>query len=199
MSAAGVCCNSIGLEAPNQLGMVERHGGEWKKVAAKVVQERKITEPRWMKIMSAEVNAVMNEQHRVGGFSPAQWVVGRQPRHAGELGDDDAGHDPNTLEERVDPTTEFAERMRIRQIAKKAYIQVDSGRRVAKALLRKAAPKEGRYRVGDSVTFQRDHRSDGSSETANSKRWSPASRVIGFEGRGDQKKVCWVMCGGVYT
>ena len=28
-------------------------------------------------------------------------------------------------------------------------------------------------------------------------RWSPASRIIGFEGRGDQKKVCWVMCEGI--
>ena len=40
MSAAGVYCNSIGLEPPIQLGVVERHGGLWKKVAAKVVQER---------------------------------------------------------------------------------------------------------------------------------------------------------------
>ena len=33
-------------------------------------------------------------------------------------------------------------------------------------------------------------------ETANSKRWSPALRIIGFEERGGQKKVCWVICEG---
>mgnify|MGYP000190793998 FL=1 len=38
LSAAGVYCGSIGLEAPYQLGKVERHGDIWKKVAGRVVQ-----------------------------------------------------------------------------------------------------------------------------------------------------------------
>ena len=87
--------------------------------------------------------------------------------------------------------------MRIRHMAKKAYVQIDSGRRVSKALLRKAAPMSGKYRVGDLITYQRDQRSDGSAETKNYMRWSPASRIIGFEGRGNQKKVCWVLCEGI--
>ena len=86
--------------------------------------------------------------------------------------------------------------MRIRHTAKKAFIQVDSGRKVASAILRKAAPKEGNYRVGDLITYQRNHRADGSKETAHSKRWSPAARIIGFEGR-NQKRVCWVICEGI--
>ena len=107
-------------------------------VVEKVVQERQIIEPRWMKTMVAEVTVVMNSQNRVGGVSLAQQVVGRQPRHAGEQGDDETFHAPNTLEERLDPVTEFAEEMQIMHMGKKAYIQVDPGRRVAKALLRKA-------------------------------------------------------------
>ena len=161
MNAAGVYCSSIGLEAANQLAKVERHGGMWQSMAEVVVIERQITGARMMKIMAAETTAVINMQNRYGGFSPSQWVVGRQPRHGGEQGDDETYHDLNTLEERVDPTTEFGERMRIRHIAKKAYVQIDSGRRVAKARLRKAAPKSGKYRVGDLITYQRDHRSDG--------------------------------------
>ena len=197
MNAAGVYCNSIGLESPNQLAKVERHGGMYKDMAEVVVTERQIEGPRMMKIMAGEVTAVINMQNRYGGFSPSQWVVGRQPRHGGEQGDDETFHDLNTLEERVDPTTEFGERMRIRHIAKKAYVQIDSGRRVSKALLRKAAPMSGKYRVGDLITYQRDQRSDGSVETKNYMRWSPASRIIGFEGRGNQKKVCWVLCEGI--
>ena len=45
----GVYCSSVGLEAPNRLGMVVRDGGVWKKVVAKVFQEREIKEPRWLK------------------------------------------------------------------------------------------------------------------------------------------------------
>ena len=196
-NAAGVYCSSIGLEAANQLAKVERHGGMFKSMAEVVVVERQITGARMMKLMAAETTAVINMQNRYGGFSPSQRVVGRQPRHGGEQGDDANFHDLDTLEERVDPTTEFGERMRIRHIAKKAYVQIDSGRRVAKARLRKAATRSGKYRVGDLITYQRDQRSDGSAETKNYMRWSPASRIIGFEGRGDQKKVCWVLCEGI--
>ena len=107
MNAAGVYCNSIGLESPNQLAKVERHGGMYKSMAEIVVAERQIEGSRMMKIMAGEVTAVINMQNRYGGFSPSQWVVGRQPRHGGEQGDDETFHDLNTLEERIDPTTEF--------------------------------------------------------------------------------------------
>ena len=97
------------------------------------------------------------------------------------------------VSKRVDPTTIFAERMAIRHEAKKAFVYYDSSARVAKALLRKAAPVLGEYRVGDLISFRRDHKSDGSKHTERRKRWSPASRIIGFEG----KKVCWAICEGV--
>ena len=68
--AADVYCINIGPEALNQIGKVERHGGLRKLGIEKVVQERHITEPRWMKLMVAEVTAVMNSQNRVGGCPP---------------------------------------------------------------------------------------------------------------------------------
>ena len=39
LAAAGVYVGNIGLEAPYQLGKVERHGDMWKKVAGRTVQE----------------------------------------------------------------------------------------------------------------------------------------------------------------
>ena len=106
-----------------------------------------------MKIMAAEVSAVMNEQNRVGGFSPAQWVLGRQPRHTAEIGDDETRHDLGGMSERVDPSTEFGERMRIRHLAKKAYVQLDSGRKFQEALTRRAVAEKHDYRAGDLVTY----------------------------------------------
>ena len=64
MNAAGVYCSSIGLEAPNQLAKVERHGGTCINVREMVVQQRQITEARMMEIMTAEVTVVMNMQNR---------------------------------------------------------------------------------------------------------------------------------------
>eukprot|EP00973_Karenia_brevis_P008508 1150277-Karenia_brevis.AAC.1 len=40
LSAAGVYCSNIGLEAPYQLGITERHGDIWKQVASKVVEAK---------------------------------------------------------------------------------------------------------------------------------------------------------------
>eukprot|EP00973_Karenia_brevis_P046381 6431268-Karenia_brevis.AAC.1 len=69
--------------------------------------------------MTAEANSVENEMNRVGGLSPAQWVIGRQPRRGAEISDDETSGSLNSLEERVNPSTIFAERMALRQEAKK--------------------------------------------------------------------------------
>jgi hypothetical protein len=90
------------------------------------------------------------------------------------------------VEERVDPPTVFGERMKIRREAKKAFVRADSSARFAKAMLRKAAPLVRDYRARDLISFQREQISDGIAR----KRWSSASRIIGFEGQ----KVCWVIC-----
>ena len=179
------------MEAPYQLAKVERHGGMWKKIAEKVIESRSVRGATQMRRMAAEVNQVINEMSRVGGFAPCQWVIGRKPRHVAEQCDDESSHNLSALEERVDPTTIFAERMALRHEAKKAFVHADSSKRVASALLRKAAPKIGKYQVGDLVSFQRNQRSGG----INRNRWSPASRLIGFEGSDNQ--VGWVICEGV--
>ena len=78
----------------------------------------------------------------------------------------------------------------MRYEAKKAFVHLDSSERVAKAMLRKQAPKVQDYQVGDLVSFQRAQ----GSKNDDSKRWQPASRIIGFERDG---KVCWVICEGM--
>ena len=72
-----------------------------------------------MRNVAAEVDTVVNEMRRTGGFSPAQRVIGRQPRHsAGEQGCDETAGQVGSLEERCDPTTLFGKRMTLRHEAK---------------------------------------------------------------------------------
>ena len=149
-----------------------RHGDIWKTVAAKVVEAKNISGMRQMSMTAAEVNPVVNEQNRTGGYSPAQLVIGRTPRYGmAERGSDELAGNVGGLEERVDPTTIFAERMELRQAAKKAYVHADSSKKIAKALLRKTAPKIADYRVGDLVSFLREQNSKGERR----RRWSPSS------------------------
>ena len=68
--------------------------------------------------VAAEVNCVVNEMRRTGGFSPAQWVLGRGPRYsAGEHEDEEQAGQIGSMQERIDPTTIFAERMAYRHEA----------------------------------------------------------------------------------
>ena len=79
--------------------------------------------------------------------------------------------------------------MEYRHAAKKAFVHADSSRRVASALLRKAAPTVGPYQVGDLISFQREQ----GSGNIKRDRWSPPARIIGFE---HNDKVCWAICEG---
>ena len=82
----------------------------------------------------------LNIQEMVMG--KASYQLGKLPRYgAGEQGSDELAWQYGSLEERIDPTTIFGERMAIRHEAKKAYVYADSSEKIAKAMLRKTAPK----------------------------------------------------------
>ena len=141
-----------------------------------------------MRRLTPEVNMVKNDQSRYGGFSPSQWVLGRSAARAdGDRFDEDSYADLGILTAKVDPDAAFAKQQELRTAARKAFVKVDCGKRVARAVLRKSAPVIGKYQVGDLVSF---HHKDGT--TAES-RWSTASRIIGFQG----DKVVWLLTEGV--
>ena len=90
LAAAGVYASTIGLEAPYQLGKVERHGAIWKVTAAKVIEQKGIVGLHNMMNLATVVNSVVNERNRTVGFSPAQWALARTPRYGtGDNGDDE--------------------------------------------------------------------------------------------------------------
>ena len=48
-----------------------------------------------------------NDSMRRGGFSPAQWVLGRHPRRPGALGDEEEWGQLGVLQSQQDGSTEF--------------------------------------------------------------------------------------------
>ena len=69
----GVAITPAGLEAPEQIGRVERRGAMLKKMMSKVIKES-------MDMILSECLNAVNEMTRHGGFAPAQWVLSRLPR-----------------------------------------------------------------------------------------------------------------------
>ena len=88
--------------------------------------------------------------------------------------------DLGAIEDQVDPESRFAFQHRARLEAKKAFIHLDTSKRV-----RSAKPIPQTYSVGDAVCFRRDNQPGKTT-------WSPASRVIGHEGNETQN--VWVLC-----
>ena len=122
---------------------------------------------------------------RNGGYSPSQWVLGKTPREAPYLVSEDQFADLGAIEDQADPESRFAFQHQARLEAKKAFIHLDTSKRVQRALLRSAKPIPQTYSVGDVVCFRRDNQPGKTT-------WSPASRVIGHEGNENQN--VWVLC-----
>ena len=113
---------------------------------------------------------------RHGGFAPAQWVLSRPPRNAATMGDEDGCLDVGAQHAHADGPTIFGMQSRYRARAREAFVRWDSGERVRRAVLRKAAPVVGSHRVVDIVSYCREARAG-----EHGLQWSVGSRLIGSE------------------
>ena len=120
----------------------------------------------------------MNDNMRKGGFSPSQWVLGKYPRRPGASNfDEDEFADLGIVSDRFDPASAFQLKTKIRLPCKRDFAAEDCSTRVAKSMLRKAAPMTLDYAVGDLISFKRKQGAGTTEEL-----WSPATRIIGFDG-----------------
>ena len=187
LAKAGVQIRQIGVEAHEQLGRTERHGGIFKRILARVVLERKVRGGETMKMAAAQVIATKNEMSRHGGFSPSQWVLSKLPRAPLSQMDTQETDAPGSHQALLDAQGAFAERMRLREAARETLMREDCSQRISRALLRNAPREVGHYKVGDLISLRVDQGAATAEE-----RWSTAARVIGQEGKG----VLWVLCEG---
>ena len=174
LATHGINHRNAPLESPQTIGKVERHGGILKAMLRKTVQETLPSNIEEIETVLTECVTAKNELARHQGFSPAQHVLGKQPRMPGSITDESESF--GTFQARYDETSPFYLRHRARAEAKRAFIHLDTSRKVAKALQRNAAPIDAEYSVGDLVIYRRDN-VPGTTATV----WSTVSRVIGRE------------------
>ena len=168
------------LEAPYQLGKVERQGGVLKGMLKRVINAENISGELEIQMALAECLETKNRQGTVGGFSPSQWVIGKNPRNL--AWQDEAEDDFMAISDQ-DPTSSFNRRAGFRESAKLAWAHEDSHRRVRAAILRKGGSPEEEYRPGDMVSFMRRQKTGG---------WIGPARVLACEG-----KNLWLLHAGI--
>ena len=133
----GVLIRQAGVESPEPIGRVERHGGLFKAVLKRMITEHAVRGFDDIKIAIAEAVSTKNNLSRNGGFSPSQWVFGTLPRGPGDQFDEQEFADLGPLQGQLESGTAFARRAELRASARRANIREDCGRRVARAVLRK--------------------------------------------------------------
>ena len=89
LGAHGIYPHNIGLESPEQLGRVERHGKIWKTVAKRTISSQRLTGPDDMQTLAYCTNTLMNDGVRKAGFSASQWVLSNFPRSPGSIFNED--------------------------------------------------------------------------------------------------------------
>ena len=92
----------------------------------KVIIARHVSGFGDMKLLASDVNATKNDMAKVSGFSPSQWVLGRQPRRGnGDQFDSEGFADIGSTQERYDGTSEFAKLCRYREAVREAFVKLD--------------------------------------------------------------------------
>ena len=181
----GVELEVMPLEAPWKSGKVEKAGGLWKDILAKVVHETQVEDLRDMTMATAIVTQVRNSFPRSSGYSPVQWVLGKpEARIPGSLLLDSERERLEVLEAAEDPSSLMARNLAMREAARVAQIRLDNDGRVRRALLHQAAPTRGPFPVGSYVYFYRAQVPPGASRTY---RWHGPARVIGVELRNQNR------------
>ena len=169
---------TIGVESPEMIGRTERHGGLLNAMIVRTIAELKLIGSESIAEATNQCVITKNSMSRVKGFAPAQWVLGRLPREPGTVFEEDSWADLGSLQMASDGANEFGRIARIREKARQAFVRADMSSRVSRAILRKSAPIQKEYGVGDLVCFRTDQSG-----------WSTASRIIGFDG----DKLAWVL------
>ena len=155
-------------EAHTRLSMVERRNAILRKAAEIYMHDLELQSADGLRQALAHVVPQLNAAPSVSGFSPAQWLLGHQPRLPGELLSDSLA--PSHL----GSNSSFEENLARRAIAKKAIIEAETDRKLRRALLRKYRGLNVPLTPGQLCYYWRDARQPDLRKI----RWCGPARVI---------------------
>jgi len=188
LKANGTHIRQAALEAPEQIGRGERHGGIMKNLMKTTIKEHHVVGKDQMKQVGYIAQETKNDMSKRGGFSASQWVTCRYPRRPGSMLEEDEWGQLGVLQSQQDPATAFGIKAGMRATMQKQMVKVDCGRRYAAALLRNARAVSKDYEAGNMIMYRCIQASSG----APGDDWHGPARIIGFE-----KDVVWIQHGAV--
>ena len=170
MNERSVIVRCAAGQAHWQNGIAERHGGAWKEVWNKLVEDNAVLDNEVVEAIAATSDA-KNQLRNKSGYSPRQWVFGTNMRMAGDLFDrpeEMSALDHITADEKL------GRRHQIKMAARAAFFQCQTKEALARAIAHKTRVEERSFNPGELVYAYREY--------MGKKRWLSPCSVIGREG-----------------
>ncbi|CAK0843154.1 unnamed protein product, partial [Prorocentrum cordatum] len=175
-----------------QHGRVERQGAWWKELAARTIEHSSIRGEDEMRTLAIMVSGAKNSLRRRAGFSPAQWVLGRDPKMPGDLVDDTANYSAHSL---ATNDEKIRRRYAIRTAARESFMRMQNDDQLRRAMLARARTVATPLSVGEMcyVFRQVKKKEQREQHNRNAKKgiWRGPCVVIGHQGENT-----WVSLGG---
>ena len=121
-------------QSPWQNGLVERIGGIWNAAARKATKDVGARGFVEMRRLASMVNWAKNARINSSGYSPTQWVIGREYQLPRSLLDEKQSCELASLG-LADHSPEFGRRMSWLWAARRAFETMDTSHRLRRALL----------------------------------------------------------------
>ena len=178
-------------QAHHQLGQVEIANRVLRNMAQKVWQSSNRPPEEVIECCAS----TRNDQLKRCGFSPSQWFLGREPRHAGDLADLDEQQNIAS-QSQVRTIPRFADSVLLREQARLAFQEEHAKDAWRLAVASKSRPLRGPYTQGQLVYMYR-RRGKGLLSTRHG-TWLGPARVVGTESSTGSKipRIVWCSYNG---
>ena len=186
--AHGCIFTTAAKASPWQIGQVERHNDLWKKTLKKLVWSQQVAGKDDMLLATAATNMAKNSMSRQHGFSPYQWIIGRDIRLPGALSDEGEVHRMGMMALAETPGSRFFRQNQLRAAARESFAKAANDSALRRAELRKIRPARGPFPIGTYVFYY-----DKGDRAPGPHNWRGIARVIGREG----KSTIWLSHRGI--
>ncbi|CAK0900905.1 unnamed protein product [Prorocentrum cordatum] len=182
----------IAGQAHWQLGRVESQGAWRKELAARTIEHSSIRGEDEMHTLAIMVSGAKNSLRRRAGFSPAQWVPGRDPKMPGDLVDDTANYSAHKVAANDE---KIRRRYASRTAARESFMRMQNDDQLRRAMLARTRTVATPLSVGEMcyVFRQVKKKEQREQRNRNAKKgiWRGPCVVIGHQGENT-----WVSLGG---
>jgi hypothetical protein len=152
MAQSGIQVRFVPPDAHFQLGKGERHGDIAREIMHRLIHQHGILGAEDMDVIATMATHAKNTLARRAGASPAQWVLGQNPRLPASLISEtenpEAMHQM-TLSKRMQMIEQ------VRYDAMRTFLDMDNDSALRQAMLRRSRPWRGAYEVGQKVVYWR--------------------------------------------